>query len=291
MSRTHLVLLAVLALAPSARAQTLADVLAHTPPDSLVVPLRRLEARSATAGAAGEAAFALGQLHYARGEYHQAADAFGRAAARWEPARKGEARYWAGLSWLGAADATQARAALEEVARSDPARRGLARLGVALAWELAARPDRALDELERLVNDRPGEAGPAALAHLEALATQLHHADQASRASERLMRDWPASFEAARARARESAVVPVASAEGGTVSVQVGAFADPDRARALADAARRAGFGGARVVAVRGDAATMHVVRIGDFPSLTEAQRAGEKAAQALGVAYRVVKP
>src|SRR6266436_7212957 len=87
--------------------------------------------------------FDAGQRHYARGEYRQAADAFGRAAARLEPARKPEARYWSGLSWLGAGDAVQARSAFEDVIAAGSPRRAFAELGMAQSWELAGQGDRA----------------------------------------------------------------------------------------------------------------------------------------------------
>src|SRR5260221_13013927 len=78
-----------------------------------------------------EEEFELGQLHYARGEYVQAADAFGRASARLEPSRKPEARYWTGLSLLGAGNPVEARSAFEDVIASASSRRMQARLGLA----------------------------------------------------------------------------------------------------------------------------------------------------------------
>jgi tetratricopeptide (TPR) repeat protein len=282
-----LILVAVLTAVPAA-AQTLAQVLASTAPDSLVLPLRRLEGRGGAE--AGEAAYTLGQLHYARGEYRQAADAFARASARLEPARKGEARYWAGLAWLGAGDAAQARAILEEVARSDASHRALARLGIAFAWEQQQRPDQALDVLDRLVSEGAGEAGPAALAHLESVARRLGHEDQVKRARERLLREWPNSLEAARLRGVATAAVPVVADEG-PMSVQVGAFVDAARARALNDAARRAGFTTSHVVVRRDANGTAHAVVLGEFPDAAAARKAGEKAAGTLGVPYQLVKP
>src|SRR5688572_29225699 len=74
----------------AAQPASLAGLLAGTPADSLVLPLRRFEADRARAGEAGEAALVLGHLHAARGEYRPAAEAFGRAAARLDPGRKPE---------------------------------------------------------------------------------------------------------------------------------------------------------------------------------------------------------
>ncbi len=289
LSAPSAILFALVLVAPGPAA-SLRELLERTPPDSLIGPLRRLEARSPHGDEAGEAAYALGQLHYVRGEYVRAADAFARAAAHLEPARKGGARYWSGLAWLGAGDPTRARAALEEVARSDAALRGLARLGVALSWEASKRPEEALSALERLVDDRPGEAAPAALAHLETLATRLRRDAVARRAHERLLREWPGSLEAASARAVLDPAGTTAPATG-VVGVEVGAFADVGRARALAEAARRAGFAEAQVVARGAGPALLHHVRVGEFPSAVVAQRAGERAAQALGVRFQLVKP
>jgi len=79
-------------------APELDSLVARTAPDSLAAPLARLEARRSRPGVQAQAALLLGQLYYARGEYRPAADAFARASARFDPSRKDEARYWAGLA-------------------------------------------------------------------------------------------------------------------------------------------------------------------------------------------------
>ncbi|HYM79963.1 MAG TPA: hypothetical protein VEY91_00975, partial [Candidatus Limnocylindria bacterium] len=93
---------AIAAGAVPAQAQTpaLRTVLSTEPTDSLPPVLQRLEADRTRPAESAEAAMALGQLHFARAEYREAANAFARAAARLHPARKPEARYWAGVSWL-----------------------------------------------------------------------------------------------------------------------------------------------------------------------------------------------
>ncbi|MBI1798111.1 MAG: tetratricopeptide repeat protein [Candidatus Eisenbacteria bacterium] len=144
--------------------------------------------------------FRSGLMHFARGEYRQAADAFGRAGARLEPARKPEAHYWAGLSWLGAGDAVQARSAFENVIASAASRLPFAELGLACAWELAHRPDRAVETLSVLIRTDAGEAMPAALARYATLAAAEGQLDAAAHARERLLREWPASMEAAALR-------------------------------------------------------------------------------------------
>ncbi len=267
---------------------TLAAVLASHPADSLVAPLRRFELEHLRASEGADAALVLGQLHFARGEYRQACDAYTRAAARLDPARKPEARYWAGLCWLAIKDAAQARAALEEVAQSSARLRPRALLGLAQAWELADRPDRALETLERLLAQDPGESGPAALERVIALAARLERPDLGRRAGERLRRDYPKSIEAARLTL-PAAGVP-ASGAAGAVAVQIGAFADPARARLLADAARRAGFTSVQVVSRGEGPQRAHVVRLGTWGSTAEARRAGERAASALGVSYQLVR-
>lgn len=254
--------------------------------DTLVVALKRLESGRPDQG--GNAALLLGQLHFARGEYRLAADAFARAAARLDPARKPEARYWVGLSWLGLGDPNQARAALEEVADSDSPRRSLARLGIAQAWELAGRPERARQTLETLLAGDPGEAGPPALARLAALAGAAHQPEAERSARERLMRDYPASDEAAGARLAPTAVP--ADLAGGW-KVEIGAFADVARARILADAARSAGFPQVSVVARGMGSARLHAVVLGRYEKSAEAKRDAERAAAALGVNYRVIGP
>jgi tetratricopeptide (TPR) repeat protein len=259
------------------------------PPDSLVVPLRRFETEHAQESEGGEAAWLLGQLHFARGEYRQAADAFGRAGARLDPERKPAARYWAGLSWLALKQPEQARAALEEAAQSGGSLRPAALLGVALAWEMSDRPEPALQAVTEALERSPGEAGPAALERQVALAERLSRPDLARRARERLRRDYPRSIEAARV-ALPAPAPPAAPAPGGTVMVQIGAFADPARARSLMESAQRGGFAGAQVI-VRGDGDTrLHIVTLGVFGTREEARRAGDRAAAELGVTYQVTR-
>jgi cell division septation protein DedD len=229
--------------------------------------------------------FDLGQRFYAGGEYRQAAEHFGLAAARLQPALKPRARYWAGLGWLGASETTQARAAFEDVIESGAAEVPLARLGIALCWEAEKRPDRAEETLARLVPTEMGEAGPAALAHLAALAHARGDADRERRAHDRLVREYPASMEAAEARI-ELARVPAADHP---VWVQIGAFGDPEHARALADAARRAGLGEASIRAP-GAGGGLHVVMLGPYRSEDEARRGAAQASERLGIAARIAR-
>lgn len=188
-------LAALLLAAPPA---TLAEVLGRTPADSLAAPLRALEQRLGRSQESGEVALTLGQFHFARGEYRQAAETLGRAAARMEPARKPEARYWQGLAQLALRQPTEARVTLEEVARASAPRRAGAWLGISYAWEQAGRPDRAMDALETLLASGPGECGPAALERLAAFAGRLGRPEVARRALARLRREYPGSVEAAR---------------------------------------------------------------------------------------------
>jgi tetratricopeptide (TPR) repeat protein len=261
-------------------------LLRSTPADSLGPPLRELEARRERPAEAVDAALTLGRLHLARGEYRDAVAAFARAAARLDPTRKPEARYWAGVAWLGLGEASQARAALEEVVRAGGSRRAAAQLGVAQAWELAKQHERAFETLGDLLRGDPGEAGPAALDRYAALADRLGRPDDARRARERLVADYPRSIEAA--AARPALVLP--GREGGGFSVVIGTFIDPGRARSLASEARRSGFSRAEVVTQGKGLAAVHSVRLGLYPSREAARQAGEQAARALGVAYQTAK-
>jgi tetratricopeptide (TPR) repeat protein len=269
-------------------------LVAKTPADSLPNRLRRYEAQHARSPEAAEAALLLGQLQYARGEYRRAADTFARAAARLDPTRKPEARYWAGLSWLGLGEADPTRAALEEVASGSSSRRPLALLAVAQAWDLARRPDRAAEILAQLLAADAGEAGPAALERIAALAEREGQENRARQARERLLADYPRSIEAATARLAiftPELAHPTGDARPGAMAVVIGSFVDPARARSLATAARAAGFPDARVVSRGEGLAAVHTVRLGVYPRLAEARRAGEQAAQALGVAYEMTRP
>lgn len=272
---------------------TLDALLAAYPADSLAAPLRRFEAEHSRTQVGAETAFTLGQFHFARGEYRQAGDAFGRAAARFSPGRKPEARYWQGLSALGQGDAVQARAALEEVAQGGSTRRAEARFALAEAWDKGGRPDRAIEELKALLDDQPGVMTAPALERLAALSHRVGDAEGAKRAEAQLRRAHPASIEATRRTPAAAPAPPVAEAgrsEKGRIGVQIGAFGDAARARALLQSARAAGYDKAAVLRQGQGGTELHVVRIGWFPNEEEARRAGERASRDLGVAYRLIR-
>lgn len=230
--------------------------------------------------------FDLGQRHYARGEYRQAAENFALAAARLDPAHKPRARYWAGLSWLGADETTQARAAFEDVVDANALEGPLAQLGIALCWEAERRPDRAEETLARMVTSDLGEAGPTVLAHLGALAHARGDADRERRAHERLVREYPASMEAAEVRI-EVARAPFTP---GAVWVQIGAFGAPENARTLSEAARHAGLGECTIRRSEDTGQTLTVVLLGPFRSEDEARRVAAQASERLGVAARLAR-
>lgn len=274
------------------RPATLRELLASTPADSLAGPLRRFESEHSRTLPGAEAAFTLGQFHYARGEYRQAGDAFARAAARFPPMRKAEARYWQGLSALGTGDAEQARAALEELARGAGVRQAEAQFALAQAWEKAGRPDRAEEELRMLLAGVPGEMTAPALERLAELSRILGKTDAAKKAEEQLRRSRPGSIEAVRRNPPAPAPpqAEVGRSERGRIAVQIGAFGDPARARELLQRARQAGFAQASAHRQGQGGTELHVVRIGWFPNEVEARRAGERASAELGVAFRLIR-
>jgi tetratricopeptide (TPR) repeat protein len=283
--------LAVTALRVStchAAPEFLRDRLERIPADSLADSLARFEGAGWPPSVGAEAALTLGALHFARGEYREAVTAYMRAAARLDPARKAEARFWAGLSWLGLGEPTQARASLEEVARAGSTRRVEALLGVAQAWELSQRPDQALEVLSTILDGDLGEVGAAVLERAAALAERAKRPDQAHKARERLLRNYPRSIEAAAARlALARAAEPPGS---GHVAVVIGSFLGAARARSLATEARHAGFPDAQVVTRGEGLAAVYIVRLGAYASHAEARSAGEQAARALGVSYQIVR-
>jgi len=191
-----LILLGALNIAGAEPTPGLARLLEQTPAGALLAPLRRYEHQQLRGTSAAEAAFVLGQLHLVRNEYRLAADAFSRAAAGFEPARKEEALYWTGIAWLGVPDPHRARAPLEVVVRGAGPRRAQAEFGIAAAWMLEDRPESAFRTLSRLVARRPSEVTPAALERLAAVAQRLRAPGVARLASERLRREYPRSFEA-----------------------------------------------------------------------------------------------
>ncbi|MGH7743037.1 MAG: SPOR domain-containing protein, partial [Candidatus Eiseniibacteriota bacterium] len=196
------------------------------------------------------------------------------------------ARYWAALSWLGAGETTQARAAFEDVIDASVLETPLARLGIALCWETEHQPERAEETLARMVPTEMSEAGPAALAHLAALAHVRGDTDRQRRANERLVREYPASMEAAEARI-EVARAPAATQQ---VWVQIGAFGAPENARTLAESARRAGLGECTLRRSGESGQGLNVVLLGPFRSEDEARRAAAQASERLGVAARLAR-
>lgn len=262
---------------------------AAAPAESCGIRLRVWESAPPRGVTAADAALALGQLHYARGEYRQAKDAFTRASARAAGApERGEARYWTGLSALALAEGPAAREAFAAAAVEAPARRALAQLGTALAWDADRRPEKAYDVLRALVAGEPGEAGAAALERHAELSEQFHRSDEARQVRRRLAREYPESLEAARL-----AAAPPAPAGPGPVGVQIGVFADRERAAALAKQAKAAGFSAAQVIERKGDGArpTLWIVRLGSFSTREEAAAAGDQAQRTLGVGWQVMAP
>jgi len=191
-------LLPWLLAAPIGISPGLAQLLAQTPADSLLGPLRRYELQRRHGAAAAEAALMLGHLHLIRGEYRLAADAFTRAAAGFEPARKDEALYWGGVAWLGVPDRGRARALLDQVVFDNGARRDEATLGIALSLLDDNHPERALKFLGRLTGKHTGECTAEALGATAAAAERTHDPALAKRARERLAREYPLSLAAQR---------------------------------------------------------------------------------------------
>ncbi len=283
LASASLALLLALAPAPGAELRALLEA---TPADSLVIPLRRFESAHGRGPEAGEAALLLGKLHFARGEYRTAADACSRAAARLEPSRKPEARYWEGLAWLGVPDPSQARSALEEVDHAGGPRQAAARVALALIWERSGKRERARDLLESVVAGDPGESGAAALERLAAIDEALGKPEPAATLRERLLRQYPRSPEASRETALPSTPPP---APRQMVAIQIGAFLDRARAERLADAARRAGFSAVQVTRRGSGPAALFSVQIGRYADVAIARPDGERAAAALGVTWQAV--
>ncbi len=266
-----------------ARAVSLDSLLARLPADSLAVPLRRFENEASRPREGAQAAFLLGQLHYARGEYRRAAEAFSRAAARLDPARKPEARYWAAMSWLALGDHAQARATFEELVGESVPRRTDALFGTAVAWERARRPERAYPILEPLSREGRGEAIPAVLEYTMRLAERFQQAGVAQMSRERLTQEYPRSIEAARVRlvtGTSTAARPV---------IELGPFPTEPQAHAIAERARVGGFPDPQPVTRGVSGAPIYIVRLGTFPSMNAAKQAAERARRELHVFARIV--
>ena len=260
------------------------------PADSLPRLLAELEQHPRPGMTADEAAFLLGELHHARGEYRQAADAFTRAAGRRSGAARGEARYFAAVSLLGAGQVNAAREAFGAAIHDAPARASLAQLGIGQSFEMEHRPDKAFAAYQQAATGDAGEAGPAALERVAALGALLHHENDARHARIQLARQYPASLEAARLAASPA---PASATASGMVTVRIGVFTERMRALALVEAARKQGFADADATERAGTEgrATLWIVRLGRFANADAARIAGEKAERVLGVAWQVQAP
>ncbi len=268
-------------------AQRSPGLLVPGPADSLVPTLTRMIASRNP----GPAAYQLGLLHYARGDYPRARAAFARAQGSLpEPFRAG-ARCWEGRCWIALKDPGRARAAVNPLLRTRSPWRNSALLIEGLALELEGRPAQALDVYERLTEGGGRESeDPTALARVAVLYRKLQRPDRSAQAYERLIRRYPRSVEAVGAQASRAALLEAGAGGRGEMEVQIGSFTEPARARALADSARRSGFPRAQVVMEGGQRPARHLVRLGVYPTRSEAVAAGEAAQRVLGTEYWLVK-
>ncbi len=165
--------------------------------DSLEASLHDLEARDRGPRGAS-AVWHLAMWHQLRGEYGQARAAYLRAAQR----LSGDERHWARIGAARAALAlgapAEARGAASEALRASGPIRAAARMATAQALELEGHKAQALELYSKLLSEQPGEIGASALERAALLHDQLKHPDAAAETRRRLVREYPASPEAAR---------------------------------------------------------------------------------------------
>jgi cell division septation protein DedD len=192
----------------------------------------------------------------------------------------------------------QARAVLAGVAEASSPRQSAARFAVAEAWLRAGKPEQARDQLRALLDDQPGEMESEALERTVEISRRLGDEGEAARATRELEKLSPRTVEPVRRPSPPPvAITPLpgparapARGESGRIAVQIGAFSDMARARALLESARRSGFPRARMETQGRGGATLHLVRIGSYPDEAAARAAGERASRELGVAYRLIR-
>lgn len=191
-------LAALLAAAPAAAVMPVRELLpAGTPEDSTASALHAVEARErGPRGAA--AAYHLGAWHLARGEYGQARAAHLRAAQRLSADDRLWARIGAARAALALGAPAEARSAAADALHAGAPLRAAARMAIAQALELEGHRAEALALYSKLLADQPGELGASALERVAVLHQSLEHAASAAEARARLLREYPASPEAAR---------------------------------------------------------------------------------------------
>ncbi|NOT34097.1 MAG: hypothetical protein HOP12_08000, partial [Candidatus Eisenbacteria bacterium] len=208
-----------------------------------------------------------------------------------DPARKTEARYWAGLSWLASGDATRAASILEEVGRQPSPWRGPALAALGSAWEISKHPERARQAFMAALEAPRASTAAFAAERAAAYEKDAGRTRASSKLREQVVRDFPRSVEAT--SAREALAAPAAShpapQERGRFAIEIGTFNNPARARSLVAAAKAAGFRDARVVTKGEGVGALHHVWLGSFLDSKRAESAGDAAGQALGVRWVVV--
>jgi tetratricopeptide (TPR) repeat protein len=247
---------------------------------------------------AAEAALRAGQYLYATGRPGQAAVMFDKVAQGRDAGRRGSGSLWLGIALLDLGEIGQAREAFRAAA-VDPGLAGAALVGEGDTFRAESRLGEALRCYEAGADVGDTEWRAAAIYKAALAWKEKGGRDEFERAVGRLVREYPASPEAAEALLLAPRAAAPPEAEPGAASepdstaacfaIQIGAFGEKANAARVHGEIERRGFPQARIAPeARGDG-VLYVVRFGRYASEDEARRAAETLAGAAGFAYEIV--
>lgn len=243
------------------------------------------------------AEYELGLHNYALGTYVQAGRHFARVIElKVGAAEEARARYWLGLSLVGAKNFPEARRHLQ-LLRANDAGTGLAE-AASLSYADCLREEgsyaSALVEYLRSTT-RLGRSDwlPSALYGAGLCYERLNRLDEARDTYSRLASQFPSSFEAAVVRSKllSTAKPEVERVEVAGYTVQVGAFSQEANANKLVAALREKGVTESRVTRKERGGRVLFIVHLGEFSTREAAVRKGEELSTRFGLSYTVVAP
>lgn len=250
--------------------------------------------------AGARAGLELGRMDYAMQRFETALLALDQVEeSQLEEPQRPELLYYRGQSRLVLKGVARARADLARLVKEWPkhALAASARLGVADCDAALGQDASALAVYMSVANTPGGEGAPLALWQAAALKARRQRPDEARELYQRLLREYPDSFEASAAKARLEALPAATQATPAPAalqairySVQVGAFTKLSAAQAMVKSLKKLGFLARIEPSRRKDVYTLHLVRLGHYKTKSEANALGLKILKKARLRFMVVE-
>jgi TolA-binding protein len=253
---------------------------------------QKVIAKDAASSQGRQAALELGKLDYAQGKIQEAAALLeGVPEEALEVARRPELIFWRAQAHLLLKEVQRAQDEFESLLKNYPeyVQADSASLSVADCDAALGNHDAALKGYQKLYQEPASSVAPQALWQAASLDTKLGHGDEARTLFERLVKRYPDSFEASKARETLAtlALIPTPAptpASAATVpkrfrahfSVQVGAYGQRSGAVKLWRKLKKSGYA-ARVEKHVLQDSVFHVVRVGRFTSKAAAEKLAKR--------------